>query len=123
MSIAALAGQKYISLTTYRKNGEGVPTPVWFAEENGKLYITTREASWKVKRIRNNPKVRFAPCSFRGQILGDWMDGTARIIPESEGQTAYNALARKFGWQFTFGGFVTYKLMNNPRVFIEVTPI
>lgn len=122
MSIAALEGHKYISLKTYRKNGEGVQTPVWFAEESGKLYITTREASWKVQRIRNNPDVQFAPCAFRGEILGDWMNGTANIIPETEGQVAYQALAKKFGWQFTFGGFVTYKLMRHPRVFVEVTP-
>ena len=54
-------GHKYLNLTSFRKNGSGIPTPLWFAEENGKLYIMTRSDSGKYKRIRNNPEVRNRP--------------------------------------------------------------
>lgn len=62
---AAITGQKYISLTTFRKNGAGVATPVWFGEEDGKLYVMTRSDMGKTKRIRNNPHVRVAPYNSR----------------------------------------------------------
>ena len=52
-----IQGQKYISLTTFRKTGVGVATPVWFGEEDGKLYVMTRSDMGKTKRIRNNPQV------------------------------------------------------------------
>ena len=58
---ATIQGQKYISLTTFRKDGTALATPVWFGEEDDKLYIMTRSISGKYKRIRNNPQVRVAP--------------------------------------------------------------
>ena len=66
----AIAGQKYISLTTFRKNGVGVSTPVWFGEDGDKLYVMTRSDMGKAKRIRNNPRVRVAPCTIRGKVTG-----------------------------------------------------
>lgn len=63
---AALRGQKYISLTTFRKNGVRIATPVWFGEDGDKLYVMTRSDMGKTKRIRNNPRVTVAPCSIRG---------------------------------------------------------
>ena len=65
-----IRGQKYISLTTLRKTGVGVATPVWFGEEDGKLYVMTRSDMGKTKRIRNNPQVRVAPCTIRGKVTG-----------------------------------------------------
>ena len=67
---APIQGQKYISLTTFRKTGVGVATPVWFGEEDGKLYVMTRGDMGKTKRIRNNPQVRVAPCTMRGTVTG-----------------------------------------------------
>ena len=60
-----------ISLTTFRKTGAGVPTPVWFGEQDGKLYVMTRSDMGKAKRIRNNPQVRVAPCTIRGKVTGE----------------------------------------------------
>src|SRR5580765_185016 len=67
---AAIQDQKYVALTTFRKGGTGVATPVWFGEENGKLYVMTRSDMGKTKRIRNNPQVRVAPCTIRGTVTG-----------------------------------------------------
>jgi len=93
---AAIQNQKYISLTTFRKNGTGVPTPVWFGEDSGKLYVMTRSDMGKTKRLRNNPQVRIAPCTFRGKVTGPEFTATARILPPEEHQRARQTLNRKY---------------------------
>ncbi len=89
---AAIHGQKYISLTTFRKNGQAVATPVWFGEEDSKLFVMTRSISGKYKRIRNNPQVRVAPCTIRGVELA----ATARILPVEDHARARRAIDRKY---------------------------
>ena len=99
-SLAALDRKPYLSLETFRRNGTGVKTPVWFAARNGRLYIFTEASSWKVKRLRNDSRIRVAPCSVRGRVQGDWIDGTGRRIDEPAlVETAYEALLQKYGWQ------------------------
>jgi len=92
----ALAGKKYLSLTTFRKNGAAVQTPIWFAEGDGKLYFMTRNDSWKYKRIRNNPELMLAPCSVRGKITGPKFSGRARVLPQAEWRKAKEVLSRKY---------------------------
>jgi PPOX class probable F420-dependent enzyme len=91
-----IAGQKYISLKTFRKNGAGVATPVWFGEENGKLYVMTRSDMGKAKRIRNNPQVQVAPCTMRGTVTGAEVAATARILPPEEHAHARQTINRKY---------------------------
>jgi uncharacterized protein len=91
-----IQGQKYVSLTTFRKNGDPVRTPVWFGEQNGKLYIMTRPDSGKCKRIRNNPAVQVAPCTLRGKITGPEFAGTARVLPEQDWTSARESVRRKY---------------------------
>jgi uncharacterized protein len=93
---AAIQGQKYISLTTFRKSGIPVATPVWFGEQDGKLYVMTRSDMGKTKRIRNNPQVRVAPCTIRGKITGPEVAGTARVLPAEENARARAAINRKY---------------------------
>jgi PPOX class probable F420-dependent enzyme len=93
---ASIHGQKYISLTTFRKTGAGVATPVWFGEEDGKLYVMTRSDMGKAKRIRNNPQVRVAPCTIRGTVTGAEIAATARILPPQEQAGARQAINRKY---------------------------
>lgn len=93
---SAIAGQKYISLTTFRKTGVGVPTPVWFGEDNGKLYVMTRSTMGKTKRLRNNPKVQVAPCTMRGKVTGEQFPATARVLPPEEHKMARAAINRKY---------------------------
>jgi uncharacterized protein len=95
-SAAHLQGQKYISLVTFRRNGQLVQTPVWFAEQAGQLYVMTRNDSGKFKRIRNQPQVRLAACTARGKVTGAWIDGQARILDRAEEGAARQALARKY---------------------------
>src|SRR5947209_6910766 len=89
-------GQKYICLTTVRKSGVGVVTPVWFAERDDKLYVKTRMESGKSKRIRNNPSVKVAPCTIRGKAIGPEFSGNARIVPREQSGTAKEAINRKY---------------------------
>lgn len=91
-----IQGQKYISLTTFRKSGAGVPTPVWFGEENGKIYVMTRHDMGKAKRIRNNPSVKVSPCTIRGKVTGSEFPATARILPPEEQKPARQTINRKY---------------------------
>ena len=91
-----IQGKKYISLTSFRKNGQGVKTPLWFGESGGKLYVMTRNDSWKYKRIRNNPSVEVAPCTIRGAVTGPQFQGTARILPRNEWPHARKSITRKY---------------------------
>jgi PPOX class probable F420-dependent enzyme len=88
--------QKYISLSTFRKSGAGVPTPVWFGEQDDKLYVMTRSDSGKYKRIRNNPQVRIAPCTIRGKITGPDFAAKARILPPEDWPSARKTIEKKY---------------------------
>jgi hypothetical protein len=92
----AIHGQKYISLTTLRKNGVKVATPVWFGEDGDKLYVMTRSDMGKTKRIRNNPQVTVAPCTIRGRVTGPESAATARILPADEQAHARQTVNRKY---------------------------
>jgi uncharacterized protein len=87
---------KYLSLETFKKDGRGVQTPVWFVLHDGALYVYTEADSWKVKRIRNNPRVRVALCTVRGRVIGPWADGTASIVEGAERVMADQLLDRKY---------------------------
>jgi PPOX class probable F420-dependent enzyme len=89
-------GQKYISLTTFRKSGDAVRTPIWFGEQDDQLYVMTRGDSGKYKRIRNNPSVQIAPCTLRGKITGPDFAATARILPPEDWPRARKTLQRKY---------------------------
>jgi uncharacterized protein len=93
---SAIQGQNYISLTTFRKSGAGIATPVWFGEEDGKLYVMTRATMGKTKRIRNNPQVHVAPCTIRGKVTGPEFTATARILSPEEHQRARATINRKY---------------------------
>jgi PPOX class probable F420-dependent enzyme len=89
---------RYVSLTTYRKNGTGVATPVWHVVDGGELFVVSEADAWKVKRIRNNSQVVVTVCSFRGKIAPDAPSapGTARLLDEADTKAARTLLARKY---------------------------
>ena len=91
-----IRGQRYISLATFRKDGQAVNTPVWFAEQGEKLYVQTRSDSGKYKRIRNNPQVKVAACTMGGKITGPEFAATARVLPAAQWPEAKKALHRKY---------------------------
>jgi len=94
--LAQFADQKYISLETFKKNSQGVKTPVWFVLHENAFYLYTEADSWKVKRIRNNPRVRVAVCNMRGNIKGPWLDATASLVEGDERFAADKLLDRKY---------------------------
>ena len=96
--LVSVVSQKYISLTTFRKTGAAVVTPVWFAELAGTLYVYTDATAGKVKRIRNNPQVQFAACTLRGVVTGPTIPGSARIVTDREEiASAETAINKKYG--------------------------
>ncbi len=95
--------QKYISLETYKKNGKGVKTPVWFVIKDQIIYVITREKTGKVKRIKNFKKARFAPCTFNGKIIGDWISCNAKFVDNEEANEAIKLQNKKYGFWAKFG--------------------
>jgi PPOX class probable F420-dependent enzyme len=97
-----LSKHKYISIETYRKNGTGVRTPVWFVVSQGLIYFRTDAKSGKVKRIRNNPHVKIAPCNMGGNVEGDWYEGKAKFSDQAESMIAFSLINKKYGLLTTF---------------------
>jgi PPOX class probable F420-dependent enzyme len=93
-----IKSQKYISLETYRKNNQPVKTPVWFVIKDNLIYVVTREQTGKVKRLKNNLQVKFALCSMKGRITGEWISGSAKILSEQETKEAVMMRDKKYGF-------------------------
>lgn len=107
-SLTTLDRETYINLATYRQNGKAVETPVWFAARRGKIYVFTESRAGKVKRLRNDARIRIAPCGIRGKRKGAWIEGSARRIDDPELlRGAYEALSGKYGWQMRLTDFVS----------------
>ncbi|MFF7814205.1 PPOX class F420-dependent oxidoreductase [Streptomyces roseolus] len=93
---------RYLSLTTYRKDGTGVATPVWYAVDEERVYVWTRADSWKVKRLRKDPRVELAVCGLRGDIPegAARIPGTARLVTGEELRRIRRLLSRKYTYQY-----------------------
>jgi PPOX class probable F420-dependent enzyme len=123
---ASLQGHKYINLETFRKNGQGVRTPVWFAgepEEGApeKLYVYSTADSGKAKRIRNNSRIRVAPSDVRGKLLGEWMEARAEIVTGQEAHHGMQLLNKKyFPWKLLLDFFSFFS--RNKRVVFVIRP-
>jgi hypothetical protein len=89
---------KFLSIETYRKSGKAMPTPVWFAEIDGRYYFQTQKNAGKVKRIRNNAACRIAPCTQNGTITGEWIEARAEVVTDTPAAlAAQQALLKKYG--------------------------
>ena len=97
MDIEKLARSKYVSLTTFRRDGTPVATPVWVARQGDELVVYTARSSGKVKRLRNDDRVLLAPCDMRGRVTGDVVEGTARLQDDAE--SAISLIRREYGLQ------------------------
>ncbi len=97
--------QQYLNLETFRKNGLGVKTPVWFVQDGDTLFVRTIANSGKVKRIRNQPQVRIVPCKMDGAPLGNWVETSARLVNDPEiDRKVDRLLSKKYGLtKFLFG--------------------
>jgi PPOX class probable F420-dependent enzyme len=96
-TLSTLANERYISLTTFKRDGTAVSTPVWVVSDDGeRLLVWSAASTWKVRRIRRDPHVLVAPATFRGRERGDRVGATARIVPDPG---IDELLRRKYGWQ------------------------
>ncbi len=89
--------EQYINLETFRKNGVGVKTPVWFVEVNAELCFITEPQSGKVKRMRNNPAVKIAPCKMDGTVTGEWLPASIHFMQGDEIQIVDKQYSKKYG--------------------------
>jgi hypothetical protein len=124
--IAQFARAKHLNLETFRKTGAGVRTPVWFAQDISHtnpsvtvFYIYSEAGAGKIKRLRNNPHARVAPCTVSGSLRGMWIDGRARICDESEAAHARQLLTQKYGLLKTVGDFFS-RLLRHQQTVIAV---
>lgn len=101
----SLRSERYINVETFKRDGNGVKTPVWFVNVRDKLGVFTNGKSYKVKRLRRNPKVRVAACDARGGVgkSPTWYEGRGEIVSDSKRVDAvYDALKAKYGVQMWF---------------------
>ncbi|WP_375488642.1 PPOX class F420-dependent oxidoreductase [uncultured Mycobacterium sp.] len=96
-TFADIAQSEYILLTTFTKDGRPKPTPIWAAPDGDRLLVITEEKSWKVKRIRNNPRVTLAACDLRGRPKSDAVEATAAILDKSHTAAVYHAIGKRYG--------------------------
>ena len=92
-----IKSQKYISLETYRKNNQPIQTPVWFVIKDDLAYVVTRSQTGKVKRLKNNLQVKFALCTIKGKITGEWISGIAKILDKEQTKEAVKWRDKKYG--------------------------
>ncbi len=90
--------KKYIALKTFKKNGDGVITPVWYVKEENVLWVTTRKNTGKVKRIRNNNKVQIAISDFSGNPKDQWFYGIAKLVEGDLAKRAIGLRNKKYGF-------------------------
>ena len=96
--VGTLAGEKYISLTTFKQDGTPVATPVWVVSDDGRrLLVWTGSQAWKVKRLRDNRRVLVSASDFRGRTHGESYEGVGRILDIPRGSLVEPLLNRKYG--------------------------
>ncbi|WP_225447072.1 PPOX class F420-dependent oxidoreductase [Streptacidiphilus sp. PB12-B1b] len=124
-TLDALTRARYISLTTYRRDGTPVATPVWHVVQDGLLYVWTEAGSWKVKRLRRNPDVKVVVCDIRGRVApgAPEAEGTGRLL-DAEGTAKVRRLmgrkylmARVGDWYSSLTG----RRRRHPVVALEIT--
>ena len=94
--------QQFLNIETFRKNGKGVRTPVWFVQDGETLYVWTETDSGKAKRIRNNGKVMIAPSKADGSPIGEWASATARVDNSEQALKKVRLLmGKKYGFMFS----------------------
>lgn len=105
--LSTLSQYRYIKLETLKRNGEGVATTVWFTLDGRKISVVTRNQTGKVKRLRNNPNVRVAPCGMRGQLKGQWYNGRASLANQEELDHALILRNKKYGFRARLAGILS----------------
>ncbi|CDP89444.1 MULTISPECIES: PPOX class F420-dependent oxidoreductase [Mycolicibacterium] len=97
LTFADVAKADYVLLTTFTKDGRPKPTAIWAAPSSDGLVVITQESSWKVKRIRNTPRVTVAVCDVRGNPKSEAVEAVAEILPKSANGATYDAIGKRYG--------------------------
>ncbi len=97
MNLNEIESKKYISLETYKKNNQAVRTPVWFVVKNDLVYVVTRDETGKIKRLRNNQKIKIATCNIKGKVTGQFTEGVAKILSATESREVIIWRDKKYG--------------------------
>jgi uncharacterized protein len=124
-TFAELAKSQYILLTTFTKDGRPKPTPIWTAVDGDRLLVITEGDSWKVKRIRNTPRVTLATCTMRGRPTSEAVEGTATILDKSQTGVVYDAIGQRYGIVgkvFNFFSKLRGGMQNNIGLALKVAP-
>ena len=122
-----LAAQKFVSLTTFKKSGDAVATPLWIGDDGGQLFFWTPADSFKVKRIRNNPRVTLVGCSRFGKPHDGAavVEGGAEVIDDAATvDRLAGVVRRKYGLEFhvvTFIERLAARGRRKPRVILRIT--
>jgi uncharacterized protein len=111
-----------VLLTTYRRDGTPVGTPVNIAVDGDRAFVRTWDTTWKLKRIRNNPEVEISPCTPRGRPTGPAIHARARVLEGAESARAARLLARKHPFLHGLLVPMTHRLRGNVTMHIELTP-
>lgn len=124
--ISTLEDQHFVSLTTFKRNGEGVSTPMWIGRDGAELFVWTPADSWKVKRVRNNPRVRLAPSSRFGKVREGVspVEGTAQVAIDAETVDRLQAeIRRKYGLEYYLVTFIERIAArgSKPRVILRIS--
>lgn len=114
------ANQNYLNLESYRKSSEVIRTPLWFVQDGDVMYFYTVAHSFKVTRLKNNPRCRVAPCDIRGNLKGEWVDASARLLDTAEASRADNLLNQKYGLSKRILNFFA-KLRGHKRAAFAIT--
>jgi PPOX class probable F420-dependent enzyme len=117
----SLSREKYVLLTTFRRDGAGVGTPVHVAVDGDRAYLRTWDRTWKLERIRNDPEVEVAPSTFRGRPTGPGLRAQARILVGAESARAGGLLSRKHPILHGFVIPLVHRLRGNETVHVELT--
>jgi uncharacterized protein len=124
-TFAELAKSQYILLTTFTKDGRPKPTPIWTAVDGDRLLVITEGDSWKVKRIRNTPRVTLATCTMRGRPTSEAVEGTATVLDKSQTGAVYDAIGKRYGivgMVFNFFSKLRGGMQNNVGLALKVAP-
>jgi PPOX class probable F420-dependent enzyme len=97
VTFAEVAKSQYILLTTFTKDGRPKPTAIWAAPIGDRVVVITEGSSWKVKRIRNTPRVTIAVCDMRGNVKGEAVEAVATILDKSANGATYDAIGKRYG--------------------------
>jgi PPOX class probable F420-dependent enzyme len=127
--MTALADEKFVSLTTFKKSGDGVAEPMWIAAEGSQLVMMTGAESWKVKRLRRDSRVTLVPSDRAGKVSGTAtsVEGTAEVITDAAAVAAVvDAVKRKYGLVFHVISLIKWiaaRGRSTPRVGLRITLI